>query len=414
MASTPIYNWPTPDNTDLVRNGALAIRTLGDAIDTTTATMTPKSIVDAKGDLIAASANDTPARLAVGANGTTLVADSSTTTGLRWQGDYAAGKNGFLNANLAIWQRGVTLPITAASLTFYSADRFNAYRAVAGSTVSRQTTSDTTNLPTIQYCARVQRDNLDVAVNPIFFAQGLESANSYRYSGQTVTLSFWARRGADYSSASNGLSVKLQQGTSTDANIINGFGGALGDIIDQVITLTTTWQRFSITGTGTAGATQLGVLFGYTPTGTAGANDYFEVTGLQLELGSVATLFQTATGTIQGELAACQRYYWRFTNPTAGQFPSPVNGVGLAESTTGVIIPIQCPVTLRTNPNTIDYSGLLVADAVTTLTPSAVNINAAGTQSPRLKFDVTGAVQYRPYFIYLNGANTYLGIGAEL
>ena len=84
MATSPIYNWLEPDNTDLVKNGALAIRTLGNAIDTTMATMTPKSIVDAKGDLIAASANDTPARLAVGANGTVLTADSAEATGLKW------------------------------------------------------------------------------------------------------------------------------------------------------------------------------------------------------------------------------------------------------------------------------------------------------------------------------------------
>jgi hypothetical protein len=88
MATSPIYNWPEPDNTDLVKNGALAIRTLGDAIDTTMATMTPKSIVDAKGDLIAATAADTPARLAVGGNNTFLRANSSASTGLEWAGAY--------------------------------------------------------------------------------------------------------------------------------------------------------------------------------------------------------------------------------------------------------------------------------------------------------------------------------------
>ena len=88
MATTPIYGWSTPDNTGLVKNGALDIRTLGNAIDTTMATMTPKSLVDAKGDLVTATANDTPARLAVGANGETLVADSLTSTGLRYQGNY--------------------------------------------------------------------------------------------------------------------------------------------------------------------------------------------------------------------------------------------------------------------------------------------------------------------------------------
>ena len=91
MATSPIYNWPEPDNTDLVKNGALAMRTLGDAIDTTMATMVPKSIVDAKGDIISATANDTPARLAVGTNGHVLTADSTTATGLKWAAAAAGG-----------------------------------------------------------------------------------------------------------------------------------------------------------------------------------------------------------------------------------------------------------------------------------------------------------------------------------
>jgi hypothetical protein len=112
--TTPNFGWPVPTSTDLVKDGATAIEALGDGIDTslvdlkggTTGQVLAKAtsadmdfawvaqddsnaiqnaIVDAKGDLIAATANDTPARLAVGANGTYLVADSTASTGLKWE-----------------------------------------------------------------------------------------------------------------------------------------------------------------------------------------------------------------------------------------------------------------------------------------------------------------------------------------
>jgi hypothetical protein len=117
MATTPNFSWPTPDNTDLVKNGALAIRTLGDAIDaslvdleggttgqvlsktsntdmdftwvtTDDANAIQNAIVNAKGDIIGASADDTPAITSVGANGTLLIADSSTATGLNYVGTW--------------------------------------------------------------------------------------------------------------------------------------------------------------------------------------------------------------------------------------------------------------------------------------------------------------------------------------
>jgi hypothetical protein len=88
MATTTNYSWTTPDDTALVKDGAAAIRSLGTAIDTTVfnnaGASIAKTIVDAKGDIIAATAADTVARLAVGANNTVLTADSSTATGLKW------------------------------------------------------------------------------------------------------------------------------------------------------------------------------------------------------------------------------------------------------------------------------------------------------------------------------------------
>lgn len=95
MATTTNYGWVTPNNTDLVKDGAAAIRTLGSSVDTTVfnnaSAAIAKTIVDAKGDIIAATAADTVARLAVGANNTILVADSSTATGLKWAAPAGGG-----------------------------------------------------------------------------------------------------------------------------------------------------------------------------------------------------------------------------------------------------------------------------------------------------------------------------------
>jgi hypothetical protein len=111
--TTPNFGWPVPTSTDLVKDGAVAIEGLGDAIDAslldlkggTTGQVLAKAsgtdldfswvaqddsnaiqnaIVDAKGDLIGATAADTPARLAVGTNGQVLTADSTAATGLKW------------------------------------------------------------------------------------------------------------------------------------------------------------------------------------------------------------------------------------------------------------------------------------------------------------------------------------------
>lgn len=96
MATTTNYGWTTPDDTDLVKDGASAIRTLGSSIDTTLKAQIdaqiPDSIVDAKGDLISATADNTPARLASsGVNGQILTVDTTTATGLKWAAPASTG-----------------------------------------------------------------------------------------------------------------------------------------------------------------------------------------------------------------------------------------------------------------------------------------------------------------------------------
>ena len=299
----------------------------------------------AKGDLVAGSGASTAAVLTVGNNGETLVADSSTSTGLRYNPQNALA-NPVINGGMDIWQRGTSI---AAAGTGYNADRWAGY-LTSGRTVTRQATGDTTNLPNIQYCSRVQRNSGNTDTTVMQYIQSIETANSIPYAGKTVTLSFYARKGANYSSASDALTALLVSGTGTDQSQVTGFTGAV-TLISQTATLTTTWQRFAYTATIGATATELGIQFQYTPVGTAGAADYFEVTGVQIDYGtytsSTAPAFRRAGGTIQGELAACQRYYEKTyaigtaagTNTSVGLF---IN-YGSSESigNTVVTIPMQ-------------------------------------------------------------------------
>ena len=259
----------------------------------------------AKGDLTVGNGTNLSGVLGVGSNGDTIVADSSTSTGLR----YTAGTvqtNPVLNAAMQIAQRGTSFAVTAG---LYTLDRWQGYRGVAGSTITRQNTSDTTNLPNIQYCARIARNSGNTATNSILFTQDFETINSIPFAGKTVTLSFYARAGANYSATSSILYGAIITGTGTDQNNTTGSYTGAAQSLGANVNLTTTWQRFTMTGTIPTTSTEMEVKFAFDPTGTAGANDYFEITGVQIDIGSVALPFRTNAGTIQGELAACMRYY---------------------------------------------------------------------------------------------------------
>jgi hypothetical protein len=322
---------------------------------------------------------------------------------------YMAGKNAIINGGMDIWQRGTSINISTALQ--YGADRWYSYCNAGTGTYSRQSSG----LTGIQYCQRVQRNAGQTATGAYVINSSLESANCYLFAGQTVTMSFYARAGANFSAASNVLNYYLFSGTGTDQNIQTNFTGQV-TVINNTATLTTSWQRFSFSAAVGTTATQLAAWFQFTPTGTAGANDYFEVTGVQVELGSVATTFARTGGTISLELAACQRYYYRNSPSTIYA----VQGQGGANSTTSAVIFVQAPVPMRTTPSsTVDWGNLQLAEyngtskSITTITTSGNTVNAQ-----IIALDVTGSSSLtvdRP--MYLRNANSssgYLGFTAEL
>jgi hypothetical protein len=269
-------------------------------------------------------------------------------------------RNAIINGGMDIWQRGTSFAPPTAAYTANTADRWNFIRAgfAGGATVSRQTST----LTGLRFAARVQRDSGNTSTASMNYSLSLESADSVPLAGQQVVLSFYARAGANYSSSGSGLVAGLGSGTGTDQNYQSGFSG-FATVAQTTNVLTTSWQRFTLSGTVSASATQLGLSFFYTPTGTAGANDWYEVTGVQLESGSVATPFVRAATTLQGELAACQRYFYRMGTGYG------LAGMAAVRSST------------LANPYIIHPVEMRVAPAFTVSASNAITIFGVGTHT---------------------------------
>tara|TARA_A100001388_G_scaffold105450_1_gene77195 strand:- start:573 stop:1418 length:846 start_codon:yes stop_codon:yes gene_type:complete len=192
----------------------------------------------------------------------------------------------------------------------YTADRFwVSHNNSSNVTVSRQ---DGTGAGIgVQYCARVQRNSGSSAANGIRYGTSLEATDVIGMRGKILTLSYYARAGADFSPTSNAMPVYLFTGTDVDPNPNTFAGGSWNNtvgLVNTTSTLTTSWQRFTHTTAAVSSTANAIILqFNATETGTAGANDYFEITGVQLEISDSATPFQHED--IGTTLRKCKRYY---------------------------------------------------------------------------------------------------------
>jgi hypothetical protein len=376
----------------------------------------PKSTVTGKGSIVAATASSTPANLSVGNNGETLVADSSTSTGLRYQAPKT--QNAFYNSGFDIAQRGTNF--TGLSAVDYTLDRWAYWSTTGGQSnyASQQSVGNLSVTPNqaLRYCGRFGRTSGTTNTGLRIAFQTLETNDSIRFAGQTVTMSFYARAGADYSATSKALQVYLTSGTGTD-QIMYAFTGS-ASVATSTVTLTTGWQRFSITGLVATNVTELANQFIFAPTGTAGAADYFEITGVQLEVGSVATPFNRMNSSIQQELITCQRYLPAMSGAT--------NSIlGFAYSTTGSQIFIKLPTTARVAPTGITVNPTLTANyalvnqGFTSGTPTAIAFNAGGTDYASINVTTTAAaptlVAGQPVQLQTSTSNGYiLFTGCEL
>ena len=330
---------------------------------------------------------------------------------------FTAGKNRIINGDFYWNQRNFTSTTTNGD---YGFDRFKMFNSGGTTTYSAQTFTPGA-APVSGYegknFAQLVTASQSAAGDYAVFTQLIEDVRTL--AGQTATISFWAKA----ASGSPKVAIELSQGF--------GSGGSadVNTYIGQV-TLTTSWARYTITAnvpsisgkTIGTGATQLALYLWISAgstfnsrTGSLGIqNATFQFWGVQVEAGATATSFQTATGTIQGELAACQRYYWRAGNGNVyGNYSS-----GLAYSTTNAYSPVRLPVTMRTIPTSVDYSTLAMFDGVTFTAVTSLTLSSnQNTPDTALVIPVvaSGLTQYRPYFLTNNNSTSgYIGFNAEL
>ena len=321
-----------------------------------------------------------------------------------------AGKNAVINGGMDVCQRGTSFAGVQLYLA-YCADRWGFYRG--GSVGNATWTRQSSGLTGFQYSLRAQRNSGDTSTQYVGVWQAIETINSIPYAGKTVTVSFYAKAGANYSATSGNLLFNLVTGTGTDEPPYNFTGATVA--IAQNASLTTSWQRFTFTGTLPTNTNEISLQFVGYPSGTAGANDWYELTGIQLEQGSAATPFSRAGGSIGGELALCQRYYYR-VNETGATNRAITNGLYYTSTNVAGIVPL--PVTMRVSPTIdqstgTDYYGFVRNGAIDGFSSFTLDATGKNSVSVYNNTDVSGTVGQAGLIVTLN-VNAFLGFTAEL
>jgi hypothetical protein len=380
---------------------------------------TANSPLTVKGDLFGYST--TQARVPVGNDGETLVADSSTTTGLRYGANFAAGKNKIINGDFTINQRGFTSNTTTLSFNF---DRW--FQSNGGTTGTLTVTPQTFTpgaAPIAGYEGSTFLQGITAsgasADTVAVFQHKIEDVRTL--AGQTMTFSFFAR--ATTGTPKIGLEISQNFGTggSPSATVMTSLGA---------VTISTSWARYSLTlavpsiSGKTLGTTNNSFLAAnlWLSAGSDNAtrassiglqNNTFQIWGVQVEAGSVATAFQTATGTLQGELAACQRYYYRTSTPNAAN--GYISPAGVAATTGRFDVSLNAPVTMRVGATSIDYANLQVRTAAgSAKTITSATLDAVSTTNAQVRWGAATFTVGEVAFLETTTTGGYWGLSAEL
>jgi hypothetical protein len=277
--------------------------------------------------------------------------------GSAWNTFNPSSGNAIINGAFEINQRN----FTSSTSNVYGLDRWNLLADDGTNTYSVQQftpgAAPVAGQEAKQH-ARVVVSGQTLASARALLRQPIEGVRTF--AGQNVTFSFWAKAG----SGTPFIAVAISQ--------VFGSGGSPSAAVTVTTSkqqISTTWNRYvfnftipSIAGQ-TIGTNNDDVLYPAiwfsggsdrnSITDSMGIqNNTFDIWGVQLEAGTVATPFRRNANSIQGELAACQRYYYQVASGLNAAL-----GIAVNISTTLTTNVIYLPVEMRALPTLIQTTG---------------------------------------------------------
>lgn len=267
------------------------------------------------------------------------------------------GENFLDNPGFQIYQRGTSFSGVATAAVQHLVDRWATYEGANGGDTyySSRVVDSTGDIPN-QIAWKIGRTAGATNTNALFISQSIENGRGAGLWGRPAVLSFYAKAGANFSAAGSTMIARISSGTGADQTWLpSGFTGD-AQLVALPKTLTTSWQRFTISVSNMTAGRQFAVDFNYTPVGTAGADDALYLACIKLEAGEFATPFENRSFAV--EQAICQRYYETnapyASNPTAGN-ASVHNPISFAIAANTSRITDFFKVTKRTTAFTASY-----------------------------------------------------------
>jgi len=273
-----------------------------------------------------------------------------------------SNRNLLINSEFNVWQRGTSW---SSGVNRYVMDRWYQWG-------NNGIPSQITGTNGSQYGVRLQHN--DAGTNTFSaFSSTLEKKDIVHTIGKHLTLSFWMRKGSAFT---GNMSCQIVARTDSEAKINSGTNVTIANT-DVASSLTTSWQKFTINTTQVVPTTEvIGVNFWHSNTSGTDANNYFEVSQVQLEVGSVATDFEHRS--YGQELALCQRYYETH------------NSLTTAKTTDGSVTSQWSTITSNDSNTLVVSTGIIYkvpkrASPTVTLynssdTTTAARVNAQGTE----------------------------------